>query len=232
MVSMDFLMRQRIEYLDIAKGIAFLLVVYCHAVAFSDMSGVDSVQIHNLRQHGTWYQYFYMPAFFIVSGFFINTNKSFKSFLWQNIKLLFLGVIGIQFLQSLINNIVSLDPMGMIDFFKKTFMPKNVLSFWGAWFIGAIFIARIIFFVFARIAKNEILLAILLLAVAIGGGHIRKTYYPQYIMASAGNGIIHIYLHRGPIEEDRFKHTALFVIRQYIRYFFYGFTTIGPKHYR
>lgn len=179
-------MKQRIDYLDIAKGIAFLLVIYCHAVAFSDMAGVNSPQIRYMRENGVWYQYFYMPVFFMVSGFFVNINKSWKVYLWQNIKLLLLGVIGIRFLNALIVNIVTFHPLGIFEHIKHTFILENVLRFWGMWFIGAIFTARIIYYILARVSKNEKVLAILLFIVAIGGGILERCSLPNIMWYQQG----------------------------------------------
>lgn len=179
-------MKQRIDYLDISKGIAFLLVIYCHAVAFSDIEGVDSQEIRYLRENGCWYQYFFIPVFFVVSGFFINTNNSWISFIWKNIKMLVLGVIGIRFLNSLIINIVTLNPVGIFDFLKSIFMIDNILSFYGLWFIGAIFTARIIFYIIARISRNEIMLIILLFIVAIGGSVLERCSFPNIVWYQQG----------------------------------------------
>ena len=179
-------MKQRIDYLDISKGIAFLLVIYCHAVAFSDIKGVDSQEIRYLRENGCWYQYFFIPVFFVVSGFFINTNNSWISFIWKNIKMLVLGVIGIRFLNSLIINIVTLNPIGIFDFLKSIFMIDNILRFYGLWFIGAIFTARIIFYIIARISRNEIMLIILLFIVAIGGSVLERCSFPNIIWYQQG----------------------------------------------
>lgn len=225
-------MKQRIDYLDIAKGIAFLLVIYCHSVAFSDIEGVNSQEIRFLRENGIWYSYFFIPTFFVVSGFFVNTKKQFVTFLWQNFKLLVLGAIGIRFLNSLIVNTVALHPLGIIDYIRDTFILDNILKFWGLWFLGAIFTARIIYFVIARVSKSEIVLAFLLFIVAIGGGHFRKMLFAQHYMVSTRNGIIPFYLHRYTIEKVRFNHETTLNIRWAICCFIYSFTTIRFKHYR
>ena len=179
-------MKQRIDYLDIAKGIAFLLVIYCHSVAFSDIEGVNSQEIRFLRENGIWYFYFFIPTFFVVSGFFVNTKKPFVTFLWQNFKLLVLGAIGIRFLNSLIVNTVALHPLGIIDYIRDTFILDNILKFWGLWFLGAIFTARIIYFVIARVSKSEIVLAFLFFFFAIGGGILERCSLPNIIWYQQG----------------------------------------------
>lgn len=179
-------MKQRIDYLDIAKGIAFLFVILCHTVAFSKIEGVNSHDIQCLSENSVWYHYFFIPVFFIVSGYFINTQKTWTTYIWQNVKLLFLGVIGIGFLNSLIKNTVTLYPRGILDYFQDKFMLDNIIMFWGAWFIGAIFTARILYFILARLIKNELLFAIMLFAVAMGGGILERLSIPNLLWHQQG----------------------------------------------
>ena len=61
----------RIEYIDLAKGLCILLVVYFHAASFvSVSSGLDEMM-----------RSFRMPLYFFLSGFFFKPYGSFREFL-------------------------------------------------------------------------------------------------------------------------------------------------------
>lgn len=55
-------MRKRIEYIDLAKAIAILLMVLGHCASLNDIPLIRSV-IYS----------FHMPLFFIISGYFFKT---------------------------------------------------------------------------------------------------------------------------------------------------------------
>lgn len=63
--------RKRIEYVDVAKGIAILCVVAGHTFAAYDPGSLQNKFIYS----------FHMPLFFILSGFFYKPQEFKKSFL-------------------------------------------------------------------------------------------------------------------------------------------------------
>lgn len=63
-------MKQRIEYIDLAKSIGMLLVIYGHA------GGVVGLKMPGMDIIGT----FHVPLFFIMSGFFFRDAKGFFAF--------------------------------------------------------------------------------------------------------------------------------------------------------
>lgn len=186
------MMKQRIDYLDIAKGIAFLLVIFCHSVAFTDIQDGSCQLLHEIRYHSVWYAYFFMAVFFIVSGFFINTDKPWKTYLWKNFKMLVLGIIGIRFLDTLIRCTLTLNPSGMLEFVKNIFS-ESILMFWGTWFIGALFVARMLYFALSKVTDKDWILGILLVISAMGG-YFGEIVRPEHSMASTGDVPLHIHL--------------------------------------
>lgn len=81
-------MNKRIEYLDYAKGIAILLMVMGHVLAwfYRDGAGVyvyDIEQLTNVKRGGVVWQLiysFHMPLFFLISGFLTYKPYAIKDF--------------------------------------------------------------------------------------------------------------------------------------------------------
>ncbi|MDR3190721.1 MAG: acyltransferase [Lactobacillaceae bacterium] len=75
--------RARVEWVDVAKGIAILLVVYGHVIlGLNDATLWDTPNYH--FQYSVVYG-FHMPLFFLLSGLFINNwvNRPFKQAISQ-----------------------------------------------------------------------------------------------------------------------------------------------------
>ena len=91
-------MKERLHYIDIAKGLLILLVVYDH---LPDMY-LYSLKLHNnyISELNNWqwiYKLFFMPAFFAITGMCSNFDKTFIPFLVNNFKSLIVPniIIGI-----------------------------------------------------------------------------------------------------------------------------------------
>lgn len=117
---------KRFSYIDVAKGILILMVVWDH---------LPDVYIYLLKQtniHIEWldrtqwlFKIFFMPAFFCITGFCSNFNKDFKSFFVSNAKSL------------LIPNIL----LGMIV--SHSIGVGRVIMYGGSfWFLSALFWQR------------------------------------------------------------------------------------------
>lgn len=70
-------MKKRAEYLDIAKGIGILLVVWAHA------KGPFSSYIYQ----------FHMPLFFLISGYLFNEKNTVKQFIIKKIRTLYIPFV-------------------------------------------------------------------------------------------------------------------------------------------
>lgn len=82
----------RIHYLDIAKGILIILLVFAHFK--SAMAKMPFENEYFIFVHG-WtnvFICFYMPAFFLISGYCSNFDKGFSKFITSVAKTLFLPV--------------------------------------------------------------------------------------------------------------------------------------------
>lgn len=136
-------MKERVEYLDIARGIGMTLVILGHSI------GSFENPINRLILS------FHMPLFFIISGFFYNqshTNNNPLLYLKKQIKkfwypqlTLSIGSIIISFLYCLYNG-THKDYSSIEDTF--------LYIFFGFWFLPVLFYVNIIMFTANTIKSN------------------------------------------------------------------------------
>lgn len=129
----------RLHYLDVAKGLLIIMVVYSHIRWLSSSSiGVSSDEWALLNRFGFYlWVPFYMQCFFTITGFCTNFDKDFKSFLTSKI-------------------ITLLFPMFVITF-----------SF--HWFICALFNSLLLYFFIKNKIKNLYAIAILMIVFSLLG---------------------------------------------------------------
>lgn len=152
-------MSQRIEFVDLAKGICISLVVLLHV--FGELSG-DIIQIMNL---------FRMPLYFVLSGLFFKTYDGFFSFVKKKTnKLLipfFLTFIFIVLPTSLFLNKFE----GKTTTFYSLFFGENGrfnLGVDGAiWFLLCLFAVNIYFYLIFLLTKRNVV-GITILSIACG----------------------------------------------------------------
>lgn len=139
---------QRLEYIDIAKGIGMILVVIGHC-------------INGKVFPGTWINSFHMPLFFILSGLCFNEKKYpvFLPFLEKRIKTLLLPClyfsIAITFLSTL---------------FFEDYTPTKLLHGFpgGLWFVFILFLCELIYWSISRIPSKLLQCVLLTLSLFIG----------------------------------------------------------------
>ena len=159
--------KQRLLWLDMAKGYGILFIIWAH---------LDTSLL------SVWMYSFHVPLFFILAGFTFNTNTTFSTFLAKKSKSLLLpylclggGILLYYILNSILNGAFTwkflLDLM--LDFLlQRRFLPL--------WFITTLFLLNLIAYPMIRFIKNKILLFILSILFAIvamvyysvGGGYL------------------------------------------------------------
>lgn len=123
---------KRIEYLDIAKGIGIILVVWAHA------EGPLSSQIYQ----------FHMPFFFLISGLLYNERSPFTVFAIRRVKRLYIPFVFWNMLTIWAKRLYF--GGGFLLFAKETvkvlFTLKKDGQFFGAtWFLGALFLVSVVY---------------------------------------------------------------------------------------
>lgn len=142
-------MKQRIEFIDLAKGICISLVVLLHV--FGEMSGAP-FKIMNL---------FRMPLYFVLSGLFFKTYDGLFPFLKKKTNKLLIPFL-FTFFILIIPSSIALDNMGgKTDSLWSLFWSDNGrlnLGINGAsWFLLCLFAVNIYFYLIFLLTKQHIL---------------------------------------------------------------------------
>lgn len=137
-------MKERNIALDVAKGLAMILVVWLHA------EGPYFAYISRLT----------VPAFFIVSGYLYNADNSFKKFFIRKVHSLYIPFVFWNVLASVTTAALGLIPYKLGEFIKHIFLilltvDKDGAVFGGSWFIASLFLMSIAYkFVDYVVAKR------------------------------------------------------------------------------
>ena len=142
-------MKQRIEYIDLAKGICISLVVLLHV--FGDLSGTF-IKIMNL---------FRMPLYFVLSGLFFKTYDGLFTFLKKKTNKLLLPFIFTYFLIIVPTTIMLDMKSGMTISLRSVLWGTNGkfnLGIDGAsWFLLCLFYINIIFYLIFLLTKRNVI---------------------------------------------------------------------------
>ena len=149
------LMYKRIEYLDVAKGLLILIVIFHH----SWMQGYEAgktIHLYTLQTYASWF----IPAFFVITGYCSNFDKPFRSFLVSNLCTLIWPAITSFFLIFVMRALVMRDTSILGDALK-------VVPLWGFnWFLSALFFSKIIYWVVRYHCDSPLYRGIVLLTMA------------------------------------------------------------------
>lgn len=160
--------KQRQPWVDIAKGILILLVLLGHVQYFAhDLAGTDEFKfVENTHiLFITWY----MPAFFIITGYCTNFEIKFWDFFVKNLKSLILPsiLIGV-FLSSWITLFFSSQGLSYQNFLKQNYW--GILVKCGPWFLTALFVAKIVMYCILKYVKcNNVWKFLLLMLLMLIG---------------------------------------------------------------
>ncbi|HRN96319.1 MAG TPA: acyltransferase family protein [Candidatus Levybacteria bacterium] len=163
-------MKQRVGWIDIARGIGILAVLYGHAVSGDSYRHIVYA--------------FHMPLFFFLSGIVFRPQKyrEFFPFLWKNVVTILFPYFLFAFLSYLIW-LSARTTMPSVESITQHFL--NVLYgnssglFFNVvlWFLPCLFVTKLLFWIITRVSLNsKYILATLILLSA--GGYIFSILYP------------------------------------------------------
>ena len=138
------IVKERKPWIDIAKGILILFVLLGHVNYFAhDFAGTDSFKFVAASHivFITWY----MPAFFVVTGYCTNFEIPFADFLKKNLKSLIVPsiLIGV-LLSSWVSKFLSAEGLSYRNFLDQDW--PGILITCGPWFLTALFVAKIVMY--------------------------------------------------------------------------------------
>lgn len=126
--------KERNITLDVAKGLAMILVVWLHA------EGPYFAYISRLT----------VPAFFMVSGYFYNAANSFKKYFIRRVNTLYIPFVFWNVLASTLTAVLGLIPYSLGEFIKHIILifitvDKDGAVFGGSWFIASLFLMSVVY---------------------------------------------------------------------------------------
>lgn len=160
--------KKRIEWIDVAKGIAMICVILVHVEEhFMPPGTLVSTKIPIYT--------FHMPLFFFMSGYLFSMKNSFGEFLKNKCRRILIPYICLGILLSLFHAFWQ----GRNPFGDPWFQPG---VFWGSlwgllvqnrmwtfWFIACLFWLNLLFYVIVRYVKNEKIRAAIVIIIAAAG---------------------------------------------------------------
>ena len=165
-------MKKRVEWIDTLRGVAMFFVVLGHA--FVNKKNIIRNYIYS----------FHMPLFFFISG--LTTKRKdikFSDYLKKKIKAILVPYICINLFMLIFKFIMnyslgmysSLNIMMALEYFVKGY--SDFIPCIQSWFLLALFIMDIIFFILTKITKNDIELTIGVILLFILGYLYSRTNY-------------------------------------------------------
>lgn len=141
-------MKQRIDYIDLAKGICILMVVLLHVLG--DLSGT-LVEVMDL---------FRMPLYFVLSGLFFKTYGGFYFFIKKKVNKLIIPFLFV-FLFIILPFSLLLDKMNGVEITIESLLWKEKgrlnLGINGAsWFLLCLFVVNLYFYVIFLLTKQNV----------------------------------------------------------------------------
>ena len=150
--------KNRIHWIDVAKGLMIIGMVLNHIANYGHRMGVDLYTFPWNFTIGHAYGVFTMQSFFILSGYTLNCNQDVWTFLKKQIKSLLIPYFSFTIVFSLLALIAWGDSL-IIDCYGErwSFLVESY------WFLTALFVAKVAVFFLHKLTKNNNLMV-------LGGG--------------------------------------------------------------
>lgn len=134
----------RLRYIDVAKGILILFVIYNHTGNLAAAQGIDNETINFIPQT-RFFVPFFMPAFFVIAGMCSNYHKRFKDFVVSNAKALLIPAVTLLFVRILVRFLFTgtLSRLELGGIVSPAFIVN--LGYYN-WFLTALFTTKLLFY--------------------------------------------------------------------------------------
>ncbi len=200
---------QRVEFIDLAKGMCILLVVMGHCKIANNVPGFEIVR---------------MPFYFIISGLFFKTYGYFFSFFIKKtnrIAIPFFFFMVTSIILDYVFAIMSNDPSGMPNLYRILFGLEDLVNI-PIWFLAALFWSGIFMYLVFMTIKNHTLRIITIVALGFLGYALGHYQIPSPFSMFTGLTALPYYgfgyyLAKGPIlHPNRYdKYNGVFVVVLY-----------------
>ena len=147
--------KKRIAYIDVAKGLLILSVVLHHNILSSYSMSYNQNEMTAFLQEFQYYLWipFFMPAFFVLTGYSSNFDKPFKPFMSSLIMtigcpLFFFDIIpyNIETFQKVsLSEWLAQVPLTLLRFFRYSF-----------WFLRVFFVAKLLYWLINKYGKEMV----------------------------------------------------------------------------
>ena len=135
-------MNKRIEYIDVAKGILILCLLYGHLWVYSKINGNMDCIIQTGFKTMIIYNSFFMQTFIIITGFCSSFKIDFQPFLIKNLKTLVLPAIILHAISYVFSGFIFGFKTNIIEFICSY---SNWLTIGSPWFIASMFWGKILY---------------------------------------------------------------------------------------
>lgn len=148
---------KRIDWIDVARGIAMICVILVHAEEHflkPKVLAVTKIPIYT----------FHMPIFFFISGYLFSMKDSFKEFFKNKCRRILIPYVCLGVVMCLFN--AWWEGESLLDNLWGILVQNRK---WTLWFLACLFCLNLLFYVLVKFIKNERMRAITVVLVATAG---------------------------------------------------------------
>lgn len=157
---MNDMTKDRLSYIDVSKGILMLFVIYGHIDGHATEQGFSNPAINDIHLLVNIFVSFYMPCFFLITGYCSNFKKPFLPFLISKSKSILIPVIFFTFIFSRAWKLQSEE--------LHTFIFKMLLYGGNYWFLSSLFLALILFWLIRNYCNEKFTYVLCSLSFILG----------------------------------------------------------------
>lgn len=144
-------MNNRITFFDTTKGILMLFLVWGHLIIFAKEFGIRTDFFPVIQYSVPFYRVFFMQTFFVITGYCTSWSASFRPFLIKNLKTIILPA----FIFLPFNWLASFFVNDTCTFGTLIEKLLNYLSGGLPWFLSALFISKLLFWLEFKFVKSQ-----------------------------------------------------------------------------